>query len=73
MSQAHRTGAGRMPLGVDKSFFRKNCSPRKCPAGGFRVSPEMITKLIQILGFVGGAHLWKQTPRHFSRQMEFHF
>jgi hypothetical protein len=33
---------------------------------------EMITKLIQILGFVGGAiHLRKQTSSHFSRQMEF--
>jgi hypothetical protein len=35
---------------------------------------EMITKLIQILGFVGGAiRLRKQTPSHLSRQMEFHF
>ena len=38
------------------------------------MSPEMITKLIQILGFVSGTiHLRKQTPSHFSRQMEFHF
>lgn len=35
---------------------------------------EMIAKLIQILGFVGGTiHLRKQTPSHFIRQMEFHF
>ena len=27
MSQAHRTGAGRLPLGVDKSFFRKKSDP----------------------------------------------
>ena len=58
----------------DFRFQKTFCSPRKCPTGRFRMSPEMITKLIQILGFVGGAiHLRKQTPSHFSRQMEFHF
>jgi len=38
------------------------------------MSTEMIAKLIRILGSIGGTiHLRKQTPSHFSRQMEFHF
>ncbi len=59
---------------MSTKYFSENFyTPSGCPTGVDRVSLEMITKLIQILGFVGGAHLWKQTPRHFSRQMEFHF
>jgi hypothetical protein len=61
-------GEGEKYLSV---FF---CFPRKCLTSRFRMSPEMITKLIQILGFFGGSiHLRKQTPRHFGSQMEFHF
>ena len=38
------------------------------------ILPAMITKLIKILGSVGGyIRLQKQTPSHFSSQMEFYF
>ena len=36
--------------------------------------PEMITKLLEILGSAcGSIRLQKQTQRHFSHQMEFPF
>jgi hypothetical protein len=50
-----------------KIFSEKIYSPRKCPTGAYRLSPEMITKLFHLL--IAGSALIRP-PNGFQKRFE---